>query len=157
MGTAVSSPSVEILLNDCGGCGGEEKNRLGEEGQGFEDRLDRAGWRAAFGLQRRRSAWRKARLEETVKYAKPAQGIRQEISEEFFQAIVDMIAGCRLKMSGARACYITQRGEGRACPRTENGRKALPRPSFIFCSAMVMNRVSTRRCKQTGSRVFAGE
>ena len=91
-----SSPSVEILLNDCVVPG---ENRLGEEGQGLKIALSaldggRIGNAAqAVGLAQ-------GALEETVKYAKQRKAFGKSISE--FQAIQWMIADMQTEIEAAR-------------------------------------------------------
>ena len=91
-----SSPSVEILLNDCVV---PVENRLGEEGQGLKIALRALdGGRIGIGAQAVGLA--QGALEETVKYAKQRKAFGKNISE--FQAIQWMIADMQTEIEAAR-------------------------------------------------------
>ena len=91
-----SSPTVEILLNDCEV---PRENRLGEEGQGLKIALStldggRIGIAAlALGLA-------EGALDESVKYAKQRRAFGKTISE--FQAIQWMLADMQTEIEAAR-------------------------------------------------------
>ena len=91
-----SSPTVEILLNDCEV---PRENRLGEEGQGLKIALStldggRIGIAAlALGLAQ-------GALEESVKYAKQRRAFGKTIGE--FQAIQWMLADMETEIEAAR-------------------------------------------------------
>jgi alkylation response protein AidB-like acyl-CoA dehydrogenase len=91
-----SSPTVEILLNDCEV---PHENRLGEEGQGLKIALSTLdGGRigiAALALGLAESA-----LDESVKYAKQRRAFGKTISE--FQAIQWMLADMQTEIEAAR-------------------------------------------------------
>jgi alkylation response protein AidB-like acyl-CoA dehydrogenase len=92
-----SSPSVEVLLNDCEVPAG---NRLGEEGQGLKIALSALdGGRIGIGAQAVGLA--QGALEESVKYAKQRKAFGKSISE--FQAIQWMIADMQTEIEAARA------------------------------------------------------
>jgi len=91
-----SSPSVEILLNDCVV---PAENRLGEEGQGLKIALTALdGGRIGIGAQAVGLA--QGALEETIKYAKQRKAFGKSISE--FQAIQWMIADMQTEIAAAR-------------------------------------------------------
>ncbi len=91
-----SSPSVEILLNDCVV---PAENRLGEEGQGLKIALSTLdGGRIGIGAQAVGLA--QGALEETVKYAKQRKAFGKSIGE--FQAIQWMIADMQTEIEAAR-------------------------------------------------------
>jgi len=91
-----SSPSVEILLNDCVV---PVENRLGEEGQGLKIALRALdGGRIGIGAQAVGLA--QGALEETVKYTKQRKAFGKSISE--FQAIQWMIADMQTEIEAAR-------------------------------------------------------
>jgi butyryl-CoA dehydrogenase len=91
-----SSPSVEILLNDCVV---PVENRLGEEGQGLKIALSALdGGRIGIGAQAVGLA--QGALEETVKYAKQRKAFGKSISE--FQVIQWMIADMQTEIEAAR-------------------------------------------------------
>jgi alkylation response protein AidB-like acyl-CoA dehydrogenase len=92
-----SSPSVEVLLNDCEV---PAENRLGEEGQGLKIALSALdGGRIGIGAQAVGLA--QGALEESVKYAKQRKAFGESISE--FQAIQWMIADMQTEIEAARA------------------------------------------------------
>src|SRR5437763_3673395 len=77
----LSSPSVEIILNDCEV---PEENRLGEEGQGLKSALSALdGGRIGIGALAVGLA--QGALDESVKYAKQRRAFGKNIAE--FQAI----------------------------------------------------------------------
>src|SRR5215470_2170813 len=91
-----SSPSVEILLNDCVA---PVENRLGEEGQGLKiafSALD--GGR--IGIAAQAVGLAQGALEETIKYAKQRKAFGKSIGE--FQAIQWMIADMQTEIEAAR-------------------------------------------------------
>jgi len=91
-----SSPSVEVLLNDCEV---PVENRLGEEGQGLKIALSALdGGRIGIGAQAVGLA--QGALEESVKYAKQRKAFGKSISE--FQAIQWMIADMQTEIEAAR-------------------------------------------------------
>jgi butyryl-CoA dehydrogenase len=91
-----SSPSVEIVLNDCEV---PAENRLGEEGQGLKIALSALdGGRIGIGALAVGLA--QGALEESVKYAKQRRAFGKTISE--FQAIQWMIADMQMEIEAAR-------------------------------------------------------
>ena len=92
----LSSPSVEIVLNDCEV---PEENRLGEEGQGLKIALSALdGGRIGIGALAVGLA--QGALEESVKYAKQRRAFGKNISE--FQAIQWMLADMQTEIEAAR-------------------------------------------------------
>jgi butyryl-CoA dehydrogenase len=92
-----SSPSVEILLNDCVV---PVENRLGEEGQGLKIALSALDG-GRIGIAAQAVGLAQGALDETVKYAKQRQAFGKSISE--FQAIQWMIADMQTEIEAARA------------------------------------------------------
>ena len=91
-----SSPSVEILLNDCEV---PRENRLGEEGQGLKIALSALdGGRVGIAAQAVGIA--QGALDESVKYAKQRRAFGKTISE--FQAIQWMLADMQTEIEAAR-------------------------------------------------------
>ncbi len=91
-----SSPSVEIVLNDCEV---PPENRLGEEGQGLKIALSALdGGRIGIGALAVGLA--QGALEESVKYAKQRRAFGKTIGE--FQAIQWMIADMQTEIEAAR-------------------------------------------------------
>jgi butyryl-CoA dehydrogenase len=91
-----SSPSVEILLNDCVV---PAENRLGEEGQGLKIALSALDG-GRIGIAAQAVGLAQGALEETVKYAKQRKAFGKSISE--FQAIQWMIADMQTEIEAAR-------------------------------------------------------
>ena len=91
-----SSPSVEILLNDCVV---PVENRLGEEGQGLQIALSALDG-GRIGIAAQAVGLAQGALEETVKYAKQRKAFGKNISE--FQAIQWMIADMQTEIEAAR-------------------------------------------------------
>jgi len=92
----LSSPSVEIVLNDCEV---PAENRLGEEGQGLKIALSALdGGRIGIGALAVGLA--QGALEESVKYARQRRAFGKSISE--FQAIQWMLADMQTEIAAAR-------------------------------------------------------
>jgi len=91
-----SSPSVEILLNDCVV---PVENRLGEEGQGLKIALSALDG-GRIGIAAQAVGLAQGALEETIKYAKQRRAFGKSISE--FQAIQWMIADMQTEIEAAR-------------------------------------------------------
>jgi butyryl-CoA dehydrogenase len=91
-----SSPSVEILLNDCVV---PAENRLGDEGQGLKIALSALDG-GRIGIAAQAVGLAQAALDETVKYAKQRKAFGKSISE--FQAIQWMIADMQTEIEAAR-------------------------------------------------------
>jgi alkylation response protein AidB-like acyl-CoA dehydrogenase len=91
-----SSPSVEILLNDCVV---PVENRLGEEGQGLKIALSALDG-GRIGIAAQAVGLAQGALEETVKYAKQRAAFGKKIAD--FQAIQWMIADMQTELEAAR-------------------------------------------------------
>jgi butyryl-CoA dehydrogenase len=91
-----SSPSVEILLNDCVV---PVENRLGEEGQGLKIALSALDG-GRIGIAAQAVGLAQGALEETVKFAKQRKAFGKSIGE--FQAIQWMIADMQTEIEAAR-------------------------------------------------------
>ena len=91
-----SSPSVEILLNDCVV---PVENRLGEDGQGLKIALSALDG-GRIGIAAQAVGLAQGALEETVQYAKQRKAFGKNISE--FQAIQWMIADMQTEIEAAR-------------------------------------------------------
>ena len=91
-----SSPSVEILLNDCVV---PVENRVGEEGHGLKIALSALDG-GRIGIAAQAVGLAQGALEETVKYAKQRKAFGKNISE--FQAIQWMIADMQTEIEAAR-------------------------------------------------------
>jgi butyryl-CoA dehydrogenase len=91
-----SSPSVEILLNDCIV---PVENRLGEDGQGLRIALSALDG-GRIGIAAQAVGLAQGALEETVKYAKQRKAFGKNLAE--FQAIQWMIADMQTEIEAAR-------------------------------------------------------
>ena len=91
-----SSPSVEILLNDCEVpvC-----NRLGQEGEGLKIALTALDG-GRIGIAAQAVGLAQGALDESIKYAKSRRAFGKSISE--FQAIQWMIADMQTEIEAAR-------------------------------------------------------
>jgi len=91
-----SSPSVEILLNDCEV---PAANRLGEEGQGLKIALSALDG-GRIGIAAQAVGLAQGALDESIQYAKQRRAFGKSISE--FQAIQWMIADMQTEVEAAR-------------------------------------------------------
>jgi butyryl-CoA dehydrogenase len=91
-----SSPSVEILLNDCLV---PVESRLGEEGQGLRIALGALDG-GRIGIAAQGVGLAQGALEETIKYAKQRKAFGKNLTE--FQAIQCMIADMHTEIEAAR-------------------------------------------------------
>jgi butyryl-CoA dehydrogenase len=106
-----SSPSVEILLNDCEV---PAENRLGEEGQGLKIALSALDG-GRIGIAAQAVGLARGALDESIKYAKQRRAFGKSISE--FQAIQWMIADMQTELEAARglthyAAWLKDSGKG---------------------------------------------
>ncbi len=92
-----SSPSVEIILNDCEV---PVENRLGEEGQGLKIALSALDG-GRIGIAALSVGLAQGALEEAVKYAKQRRAFGKNIAD--FQAIQWMLADMHMEIEAARA------------------------------------------------------
>lgn len=142
-----SSPSVEILLNDCVV---PAENRLGEEGQGLKIALSALdGGRIGIGAQAVGLA--QGALEETVKYAKQRKAFGKSIGE--FQAIQWMIADMQTEIEAARGLVYHAAWLKDAHP-TKVG--ASSSKAKLYASEMV-NRVVYKAVQVHGSSGYSRE
>jgi butyryl-CoA dehydrogenase len=92
-----SSPSVEIILNECEV---PLENRLGEEGQGLKIALSALDG-GRIGIAALSVGLAQGALEEAVKYAKQRRAFEKNIAD--FQAIQWMLADMHMEIEAARA------------------------------------------------------
>ena len=92
-----SSPSVEILLNDCVV---PVENRLGEEGQGLKIALSALD-NGRIGIAAQAVGLAQGALEESIKYAKQRKAFGKNLGD--FQAIQWMLADMQTEIEAARA------------------------------------------------------
>src|SRR6267154_332360 len=142
-----SSPSVEILLNDCVV---PVENRLGEEGQGLKIALSALDG-GRIGIAAQAVGLAQGALEETVKYAKQRKAFGKNISE--FQAIQWMIADMRTDIEAARGLLYYAAWLKDAHP-TKTGASASK--AKLYASEMV-NRVVYKAVQAHGAVGYSRE
>jgi butyryl-CoA dehydrogenase len=142
-----SSPSVEILLNDCVV---PVENRLGEEGQGLKIALSALDG-GRIGIAAQAVGLAQGALEETVKYAKQRGAFGKKIAE--FQAIQWMIADMQTEIEAARGLLYYAAWLKDAHP-TKMGASASK--AKLYASEMV-NRVVYKAVQVHGSAGYARE
>ncbi|HEY2461106.1 MAG TPA: acyl-CoA dehydrogenase family protein [Candidatus Acidoferrum sp.] len=141
-----SSPSVEIILNDCEV---PAENRLGEEGQGLKIALSaldggRIGIAAvALGLA-------EGALEESVKYAKHRRAFGKSISE--FQAIQWMLADMQTEIEAARGLVYHA-----AWLKDSGGRMGSASSKAKLYASEMVNRVVAKAVQVHGSVGYSRE
>ncbi len=142
-----SSPSVEILLNDCIV---PVENRLGEEGQGLKIALSALDG-GRIGIAAQAVGLAQGALEETVKYAKQRAAFGKKIAE--FQAIQWMIADMQTEIEAARGLVYYAAWLKDAHP-TKVGASASK--AKLYASEMV-NRVVYKAVQVHGSSGYSRE
>lgn len=141
-----SSPSVEILLNDCVV---PAENRLGEEGQGLKIALSALDG-GRIGIAAQAVGLAQGALDESVKYARARKAFGKSIGE--FQAIEWMLADMHTEIEAARgllyqAAFLKDSGGkmGSAASRAK-----------LYASEMV-NRVAYKAVQIHGSLGYSRE
>jgi alkylation response protein AidB-like acyl-CoA dehydrogenase len=142
-----SSPSVEILLNDCVV---PAENRLGEEGQGLKIALSALDG-GRIGIAAQAVGLAQGALDETVKYAKQRAAFGKKIAE--FQAIQWMIADMQTEIEAARGLVYYAAWLKDAHP-TKVGASASK--AKLYASEMV-NRVVYKAVQVHGSAGYSRE
>jgi alkylation response protein AidB-like acyl-CoA dehydrogenase len=170
-----SSPSVEILLNDCIV---PAENRLGEEGAGLKIALSALDG-GRIGIAAQAVGLAQGALDESVKYAKARKAFGKSIGE--FQAIQWMLADMHTEIEAARALvyqaaflkdrsnpagarYIVSQGESAspaASSATSHGSRVMGYASAssrakLYASEMV-NRVVYKAVQIHGSLGYSRE
>jgi len=142
-----SSPSVEILLNDCVV---PVENRLGEEGQGLKIALSALDG-GRIGIAAQAVGLAQGALEETVKYAKQRAAFGKKIAD--FQAIQWMIADMQTEIEAARGLTYYAAWLKDAHP---NKMGATASKAKLYASEMV-NRVVYKAVQVHGSVGYSRE
>src|SRR5258708_2912386 len=143
----LSSPSVEIVLNDCEA---PVENRLGEEGQGLKIALGTLdGGRIGIGALAVGLA--QGALDESVKYAKQRRAFGKTIGE--FQGIQWMLADMQTEIEAARGRVYYAAGLKDAHP-AKMGASATK--AKLYASEMV-NRVVYKAVQIHGSVGYSRE
>jgi butyryl-CoA dehydrogenase len=142
-----SSPSVEILLNDCVV---PAENRLGEEGQGLKIALSALDG-GRIGIAAQAVGLAQGALDETVKYAKQRAAFGKKIAD--FQAIQWMIADMQTEIEAARGLvyYAAWLKDAHPAKAGASASKAK-----LYASEMV-NRVVYRAVQVHGSAGYSRE
>jgi alkylation response protein AidB-like acyl-CoA dehydrogenase len=151
-----SSPSVEILLNDCVvPC----ENRLGEEGQGLKIALSALD-NGRIGIAAQAVGLAQAALDESVKYAQARKAFGKSIGE--FQAIQWMLADMHTEMEAARAllysaaCLKDSSSSGGPSPAPSAKGGSSSSRAKLYASEMV-NRVVYKAVQIHGSLGYSRE
>lgn len=141
-----SSPSVEILLNDCEV---PAENRLGEEGQGLKIALSTLDG-GRIGIAAQAVGLAQGALEESVKYARGRRAFGKTIGD--FQAIQWMLADMQTEIEAARGLLH------RAAWLKDSGGKmgAAASKAKLYASEMV-NRVVAKAVQIHGSLGYSRE
>jgi len=142
-----SSPSVEILLNDCVV---PVENRLGEEGQGLKIALSALDG-GRIGIAAQAVGLAQGALDEAVTYAKQRTAFGKKIAE--FQAIQWMIADMQTEIEAARGLVYYAAWLKDAHP-TKVGASASK--AKLYASEMV-NRVVYKAVQVHGSAGYSRE
>jgi alkylation response protein AidB-like acyl-CoA dehydrogenase len=141
-----SSPSVEIILNDCQV---PVANRLGEEGQGLKIALSALDG-GRIGIAAQAVGLARAALDESTKFARARKAFGKSIAE--FQAIQWMLADMHTEIEAARAllyqaAFYKDSG-GRMCSAASRAK--------LYASEMV-NRVAYKAVQIHGSQGYSRE
>jgi len=119
-----SSPSVEIILNNCEV---PAANRLGEEGQGLKIALSALDG-GRIGIAAQAVGLAQAALNESIKFARNRKAFGHPISE--FQAIQFMLADMHTEIEAARLLLYNAAHQKDRSAHVAQGESALARPLF---------------------------
>jgi alkylation response protein AidB-like acyl-CoA dehydrogenase len=141
-----SSPSVEIILNDCEM---PSENRLGEEGQGLKIALNALDG-GRIGIAAQAVGLAQGALDAAIKYAKQRRAFGKTISD--FQAIQWMLADMQTEIEAARALVY------HAAWLKDSGQRmgAAASKAKLYASEMV-NRVVAKAVQIHGSVGYSRE
>ena len=163
-----SSPSVEILLNDCSV---PVENRLGEEGAGLKIALSALDG-GRIGIAAQAVGLAQGALDESVKYAKARKAFGKSIGE--FQAIQWMLADMHTEIEAARALvyqaafqkdcsdpvgarYIVPQGESASPTSFSSTRHASASSRAKLYASEMVNRVVYKAVQIHGSLGYSRE
>jgi butyryl-CoA dehydrogenase len=141
-----SSPSVEILLNECEV---RAENRLGEEGQGLKIALSALD-NGRIGIAAQAIGLAQGALDESVKYAKARKAFGKSIGE--FQAIQWMIADMHAELEAARALVYQA-----AALKDSAGKMASASSRAKLYASEMVNRVAYKAVQIHGSLGYSRE
>jgi alkylation response protein AidB-like acyl-CoA dehydrogenase len=142
----LSSPSVEIVLNDCEV---PQENRLGEEGQGLKIALSALDG-GRIGIASLAVGLAQGALEESVKYAKQRRAFGKSISE--FQAIQWMLADMQTEIEAARGLVYYA-----AWLKDSGGRMGAAASKAKLYASEMANRVAYKAVQIHGSVGYSRE
>ena len=144
-----SSPSVELILNDCKV---PAENRLGEEGAGLKIALSALDG-GRIGIAAQAVGLAQGALDESVKYAKARKAFGKSIGE--FQAIQWMLADMHTEIEAARALlYNAAFLKDRSSLTTAN---CHPEPASGKGSAFSSPRRSSMGTAASRAKLYASE
>jgi alkylation response protein AidB-like acyl-CoA dehydrogenase len=141
-----SSPSVEILLEDCEV---PVENRLGEEGQGLKIALSALDG-GRIGIAAQAVGLAQGALDESVKYAKQRGAFGKKIAD--FQAIQWMLADMQTEIEAARALLYNA-----ACLKDAGGRMGAASSKAKLYASEMANRVVAKAVQIHGSLGYSRE
>jgi butyryl-CoA dehydrogenase len=141
-----SSPSVEIVLNDCVV---PAKNRLGEEGAGLKIALSALDG-GRIGIAAQAVGLAQGALEESAKYAKSRKAFGKSIGE--FQAIQWMLADMHTEIEAARVLL-----HHAACLKDSGGRMGSAASRAKLYASEMVNRVVYKAVQIYGSQGYSRE
>jgi alkylation response protein AidB-like acyl-CoA dehydrogenase len=142
----LSSPSVEIVLNDCEL---PPENRLGEEGQGLKIALSALDG-GRIGIAALAVGLAQGALEESVKYAKQRRAFGKSIGE--FQAIQWMLADMHTELEAARGLVYHA-----AWLKDSGGRMGAAASKAKLYASEMANRVAYKAVQIHGSVGYSRE
>ncbi len=141
-----SSPSVEILLNDCVVAA---ENRLGDEGAGLKIALSALDG-GRIGIAAQAVGLAQGALDESVKYARARKAFGKSIGE--FQAIQWMVADMQTEIEAARALLYQA-----AFLKDSGGRMGSAASRAKLYASEMVNRVAYRAVQIHGSLGYSRE
>jgi butyryl-CoA dehydrogenase len=141
-----SSPSVEIVLNDCVV---PAENRLGEEGAGLKIALSALDG-GRIGIAAQAVGLAQGALEESAKYAKSRKAFGKSIGE--FQAIQWMLADMQTEIEAARVLLHQA-----ACLKDSGGRMGSAASRAKLYASEMVNRVVYKAVQIYGSQGYSRE
>ena len=141
-----SSPSVEIVLNDCVV---PAENRLGEEGAGLKIALSALDG-GRIGIAAQAVGLAQGALEESAKYAKSRKAFGKSIGE--FQAIQWMLADMQTEIEAARVLLHQA-----ACLKDAGGRMGSAASRAKLYASEMVNRVVYKAVQIHGSQGYSRE
>jgi butyryl-CoA dehydrogenase len=141
-----SSPSVEIILNDCEV---PAENRLGEEGQGLKIALSALDG-GRIGIAALAMGLAQGALDAATKYAKQRRAFGKNIAE--FQAIQWMLADMQTEIEAARGLVYYA-----AWLKDSGGRMGAAASKAKLYSSEMVNRVAAKAVQIHGSVGYSRE